>query len=114
MLGLDARYEWQAMGPKTHHKSLSDKPFVRIEQLLYYRRHSLCHLELHERSDWTAMAPDTHWSLSDTTFCAYTEARTYIAIWCVTMHEPTTGHFITTMLATYTTHCSVFSVHHVH
>ena len=38
-----------------------------IKRLLYYQRDSLCGLELHERSDWRATAPDTHQSFSDTT-----------------------------------------------
>ena len=48
-----------------------------IEPLLYYRRHSLCGLKLHEISDWRAMASDTHQLFSDTTMCAYT-ASPYI------------------------------------
>ena len=42
------------------------------EQLLYYWRHSLCGLELHERPDWRATAPDTPQSCLDTTLCTYT------------------------------------------
>ena len=38
-----------------------------IERLLYYWRHSLCGLELHERSDWRATATDMHWLFFDTT-----------------------------------------------
>ena len=45
---------------------------VHIERLFYYRRHSLCGLELHERSNWRATAPDIHQSFSDTTLDAYT------------------------------------------
>ena len=37
---------------------------LHIEQLLNYWRHSFCGLELYERSDWTATAPDMHHSHS--------------------------------------------------
>ena len=50
---------------------------LHIEQPLYYWRHSLCALELHERSDWKATPPDTHQSFSDTTLSTYT-ASLYI------------------------------------
>ena len=50
---------------------------LHIEWPLYYRRHSLSSLELQERSDWKAMAADTHQSFSYTTLCAYT-ASLYI------------------------------------
>ena len=40
--------------------------------LLYYRSHSSCGLELQERSNSRATAPDTHRSFSDTTLYAYT------------------------------------------
>ena len=33
---------------------------LHIEQLLYYWRYSLCGLELREKSNWRAMAPDKH------------------------------------------------------
>ena len=33
---------------------------LHIKQLLYYQKHSLCGLELHEKSDWRAIASDTH------------------------------------------------------
>ena len=42
-----------------------------------YWKHYLCGLELHEKSYWRAMVPDTHCSLSGTTLCAYT-ASLYI------------------------------------
>ena len=45
---------------------------LHIERLLYCQRHSLCALELHERSYWRATAPDTYQSFSDKTLCAYT------------------------------------------
>ena len=67
---------------------IMDVPF--IKRMLYYQRHSLCALELHERSYWRAMAPDTHQSFSDTTLCAYTASphiHMYIAIWCATTHD---------------------------
>ena len=46
-------------------------------------------LELHERSDSRATAPDTHLSFSDTTLCGYAvlQACTLIAIWCATTHD---------------------------
>ena len=83
-------------------QSLSNKPFVhtqlylthtlktsrsyvdvqQIERLLYYWRYSLCCLELDEESTWRAMAPV---SRSLIQHCArILQARTYIAIWCVT------------------------------
>ena len=58
-----------------------------IEQLLYYQRHFLSGYEQHERSDWRAMAADTHRPFSDTTLCAYTEACIYVTIWSVTTHD---------------------------
>ena len=51
-----------------------------IEQLFYYWRHSLCGFDLHERSDWRAMAQNTQQSFSDKTLCAYTASLTYIVI----------------------------------
>ena len=61
---------------------------VHIERLLYYRRHSLCGLEFHERSDWRATVPDTHQLFFDTTLCVrILQDHTYIAIWSATTHE---------------------------
>ena len=105
----------------------------RIEWLLYYQTHSLCDLKLQERSNWRAMAPDTHWSFSDTKFYAY-NASLYITslygaqlcmaknshiLWQYTTHQMTAflammHHFIRTKLASYTTCCSVFSLIGVH
>ena len=43
-----------------------------MELLLYYRRHSLYDLELHERSNWRAITPEMHQSFLDTTLsCVY-------------------------------------------
>ena len=39
---------------------------LHIKRLLYYQRHFLSGLELHERSDWRATATDTHQLYSDT------------------------------------------------
>ena len=97
VLELDVRYEWWFMPPNTYCQSFSNRLFVCIQ--LYLRHitwrlqvtcgHSahrttailldtfLCGLELHERSDWGATAPDTHCSFSGTTLCAYT-ASMYI------------------------------------
>ena len=96
---------------------------LHIERLLCYRRHFLCGLELHERSNW---------SFSDTTLCVYT-ASPYSAIWCTTTRDNKTHVpydctlvtkrwlycqwciiFIRTKLASYTTCCSVFSINRVH
>ena len=110
---------------------------LHIERLLYYRRHSLCDLELHEWSDWRAMGgsvgwgggPDTHWLFSGTTLCAYTVSP-YIylylvcnyawqqksrTLWLHTTHQmtallPNMFHFIRTKLASYTTCSSVFQL----
>ena len=95
VLELDVRYERQVMDSNTPHSVfmiihlciLTCKPekyrshtYMNVEhmkQLLYYQRHSLCGLQLHERSDWWTKAPDRHWSFYDTTLCAYT-ASPYI------------------------------------
>ena len=47
--------------------------------MIALKKHSFCCLELHERSDWRAMAPDTHYgrSLIQQHHCAYT-ASPYI------------------------------------
>ena len=132
-------------GSKHAQQSFSDKPFVHIylsanfenfksyddiehmKRLLCYRRHSLCGLELHERSDWRATAPDMHRSFSDTTLCAYT-ASPYIHRYMVhnyawqqnsrtlllhTTHQmmallPMFHSFLRTKLASYCTRSSVF------
>ena len=47
---------------------------VHIERLLYYRRHSLSGLELHEKFDWRATALGTHQSFSDTKLRVYNTA----------------------------------------
>ena len=43
-----------------------------IDWLLWYRTHSLCGLELRDRSNWSATAPKTQESFSNTSLCAYT------------------------------------------
>ena len=91
LLELDARYDWWVMAPNVHcslfpisssciymylhvqlEKYRSYMDIQHIKRLLYYQRHFLCVLELHERSHSRATAPDTHLSFSDTTLCAYT------------------------------------------
>ena len=86
-------------------------------------------MELHEKFDWRAMAPDTHWSFFDTTCHACTTAHIYIAIWCVTTHDNKTHvaydctthqtmallstmhrFIIRTKLVSYTTRCSGFPI----
>ena len=44
---------------------------LHMKRLLYYQRHSLCVLELHERSEWRATAPGTNRLFPDTTLCVY-------------------------------------------
>ena len=95
-------------GSKHASRCLSDRPFVHtytqlenyisymdvqhIERLLYYWRHSLCGLELHERFDWRAAGGErggqTHvsWSLIQHFVCIL-QARTYIAVWCSATHD---------------------------
>ena len=78
----------------THNLKTINKSYVNIlhiEQPLYYRRHSLCTLELHERPKWRAMAPDTHQMLPNTTLCAYTASPYFIAISCPTTHDNKTN-----------------------
>ena len=100
---------------------------LHIEWLHYYQRHSLCTLELHERSDCWAMVRVIHHCVR------ILQAHVFIAICCATMHNkqnqctlslrtthqslallPTTYRFIRVLLTSCTTHCSVFSINHVH
>ena len=93
---------------------------LHIEQLLYYQRHSLCGLELHEIFDWRAMTPDIHRGNSLIQCCLTANPYTYIhAIWYATAHDskthiaynctthqtmvllPMIHHFIRTSLASY-------------
>ena len=56
---------------------------LHMEQLLHYQRHSLCGLELYERSNWRAMAPDTHHGCSLTQHCPPYTASLYIHCYLV-------------------------------
>ena len=99
--------------------------YLHINPLLYCRKHSLCGLELHERLDWRATAPDTHRSFSDTTLfadtaspcihcylvCNYAWQQNSCTLWLHTKHQMTALHlFMTTSSASYTTRCSVFQL----
>ena len=55
---------------------------AQMELLLYYLRHFLYGLELHERFNWSTMAPDIHQFISDTTLCVY-NASLYIHCYLV-------------------------------
>ena len=78
---VGARYEIQlaSYGSKHASQPLFDNQFLPTYThnlksnncSLYYWRHSLCGLELHERSNWEAMASDMHWSFSDITVSLY-------------------------------------------
>ena len=141
-LELNARYEWWVMAPEMHCNlflishlcvltriTWNFRSYVNVQhikRLLYYRRHFLYSLELHERSDWRAMFPDMYQSFSDTTLCTY-NASAYIhcylvhkyawqqnlhTLWLHTAHQamallPPMHCFIRTKLASHTTHCSV-------
>ena len=49
---------------------------------------SLYGLELHDRSEWRATAPDMHCGHSLRQHCVHMlQTCTYIAIWCATMHD---------------------------
>ena len=152
MLELDLRYNRWVMASNTHCSLFSisllciltcitwklqvihvHMDALHIERLLYYRKYSLCALELHERSYWRAKAPDMHRSFSDTALHVYT-ANLYIhvhvhhylvhnsawqqnshTLWLHTTHQmmasqPTAYHFIRAKLASYTTRCSIFSI----
>ena len=78
---LHVRYDRRVMAPNTHCslfpiRNLCVRPCItwklyrsymdvlHIERLVYYWRHSLYGLELHERSNWRATAPYTHCSHS--------------------------------------------------
>ena len=51
-------------------------------------RFFLCGLELHERSDWRATAPNTHRGHSLIKHCVHIlQACTDITIWCTTVHD---------------------------
>ena len=113
---------------------LFNKPYVHAymhEHIrLYYRTHSLCGLELQERSNWRAAGPQTHISRSlIQTSVRILQARMYIAVWCATTRDnrnsrslsqhithqmtaslPIMYCFIRTKLARYTTRCSVFQL----
>ena len=57
-----------------------------FEWLLYYQRHSVCGLELHEE-----LHPQTSIGCSLIQHCVHIlQAISYIAIWCGTMHDNTT------------------------
>ena len=61
---------------------------LHIKQLLYYRKHSLCALELHDRSFRRATGICISHSL--TNLCVRTlQAHTYmyITLWCATAHD---------------------------
>ena len=72
---------------------------LQLKQLLYYQRDTLCSLELHEISDWTARAQNTHQSFSETTLCVYS-ATPYIHRYLV--HNYTTTKLIYLMTTYYT------------
>ena len=92
VLELDERYKWRVISPNTHpilfpisHLCaltrttwkvlvIYERSAWSIKRLLHYCRHSWCSLDLLERSDWRATAPDTYRSSSDTTLCAYTSS----------------------------------------
>ena len=122
----DKQFVW----PYMHNLEIyrSHMNILHIEQLLRYQRHCSCALDLHERSDWRAMAPDKQQSFSDATLCAYTAnqyTHCYLvsnyawqqnsrALWLHTTHQMTAlltmmHCFIRAKLASYTTHCSVFN-----
>ena len=112
VLELDARYKWQVMPPNLHcsvflishlckctwnFRSYVDVQL--IEWLRYYQRNYLRGLESHERFDWRATAPDTHWLFSNTTLCVYL-VRNYA--WQQNSHTlslHTTTHQTTALLA---------------
>ena len=89
MLELDVRYDWWVTAPNTHHSLFPLSHLCMLThihvtsklqviyrwsaywRLLYYWRHSLCCLQMHERSDWRATAPDMHQLFSDKTMCMY-------------------------------------------
>ena len=86
-LELRAKYNWQVMAPNTnssliHHLCILTCitcyiDILHMTWLLYYRRHSFCSLELHEKSDWRTVVPDTHHGCSVIQHCVHT-ASLYI------------------------------------
>ena len=79
-------YDWWLMAPNMHCSLFSNQPIVHtymhtlkntghiwmfcMTALLF---ETCSHgLELYERSNWRATAPNTHWWFSDTTLCAFT------------------------------------------
>ena len=126
--GFKHTYQSHFDTPFVHASHINYRSYVdvlHIEQLLYYQKHSLCVLELHERSDWRTMTPNTHWSVTDTTLCAYTASLyiyhylVYNYAWQQNSHTlwlyytpdktllPTMHHFIKTSLASYSIHVAV-------
>ena len=106
---------------------------VHIQGLLYYQRHSLCCLELHERFDWRASALGTHRLFFDKILCAFKAnpyihrylVHNYLHVWqqnSRTLLMDTTQQttallltmqcltFIRTKLTSYTTHRRVFPI----
>ena len=69
---------------------------LHIEQPLCYQRHCLCSLELHERSDWRATAPDTHQPFSDTTLCAYTASPVHSLLFSEQLRTKTKPTYLMT------------------
>ena len=110
VLELDVRYKWWIMYPNTHCSLFSISHFwvytvvlkthtciklenfrsyvdvEHIEQLLYYRMHSLCGLQLHERSYWRESYGSRHPSVNlwNNIVCVYLQACTFITIWYTT------------------------------
>ena len=105
MLDLDARYDWWVTSLRlwTLVAVLSDKPLVcayihnlkttgymafqQIKWLLYNRTHSLCGLELQERSNWK-LRLQTRIGRSLIHTCVHIlQAHIYIAICCTTTQD---------------------------
>ena len=96
LLQLDPRYDWPVVLPNTYRSvfpisqtitritwklKLSYMDVLHIEWLLYYRKHSICSLDLLERSHWRVTAPHKHWSLSNKNYVPKPQARTYITMY---------------------------------
>ena len=73
---------------------------LHIKQLLYYRRHSLHGLELHEKSDWRATALHTHCGHSLIQYCRVYIARPYIYCFGVQLRVTTKLTWLMTVLHT--------------
>ena len=130
------RYNWWVVAAKMHCSSFPISHLceltritwkyrsymvLQIEQLLYYWRHSLCGLDLHERSDWRTTAPPPPQTLIGNSLIFCYLVRNYMydnkshLPWLHTTHLitvllPIMYRFLQGKLTSYTTRCSVFSI----